>query len=129
MPTLDEILEKNSITQKKEEKKPKEITVFDYIRQIDNKTADLKFEKKKCPSYILMLHYSHDNSLLNLINSINKYDNIIDNKYVYQYLYHMIPKKKRFIRWIKKDKVKSEKIQKLMDEYNISYREASESIF
>lgn len=129
MPTLDEILEQKSKVEKKEiKKKEKEISVFDYIKQIDNKSNELVFDKKKCSTYILLLHYSHDNMLLNLINSINKYSNIVDNEYIYQYLFYKIPKKKRFIKWIKKDKVKSDKIQKLMDEYNISYREASESL-
>lgn len=113
---------------KNKEEKKKSISVFDYIKQIDTKKEVLEYDDKKCPGYILLMHYSHDNSVLKIANEVNKYFHLIDNEYIYKYLYHKIPKQNRFVRWIKKDKEKNEKVQKLMDLYDISYREALESV-
>ena len=124
---MDTLLENKSTPKKKEEKK-KAISVFDYIKQIDTKKEKIEYDDKKCPGYILLMHYSHDNSVLKIANEINKYLYLIDNKYIYQYLYHKIPKQNRFVKWIKKDKEKNEKVQKLMELYDISYREALESV-
>lgn len=112
----------------KEPKKKKKESVFDYINQVDMKTNSLPFDKKICSTYIMMMHYSHQSSLIEIINKINNNYNTIESKYVYDYLFHKIPKGKKFIKWVKKDKEKNEEVEKLMAKYDISYREALESI-
>ena len=108
------------------EKKPKQINFFDYVNQINLKTTDLQFNEKLCSPYMLVLHYSHENSLLESVNNINEHLYNYSPKQVYQYFYDKIPKKKRFTRWVKKDKKEDINVQELMEKYNISEREALE---
>lgn len=123
-----EDLEKKPEKQPEIKTKKRKENVFDYINQVDLKTNSLKFDKKLCSTYIMMLHYSHQSSLIEMVNDINFNFNNIESKYVYEYLFYKMPKGKKFIKWIKKDKEKNDIAEKLMLEYNISYREALESI-
>lgn len=111
---------------KKEKNSIKQPNVFDFVNQINLKTSELKFNEKQCPPYMLVLHYSHDNSLLEIVNNINKHLYNINSKYVYDYFYNKIPKKKRFTKWVKKDKKDNINVTELMEKYNISEREAME---
>lgn len=109
--------------------KKKDINLFDYINQINLKKEDIKFDEKKCPPFMLVMNYGHENGLLEITNKINQYFYNLDPKLVYEYFYNKIPKGKRFTRWVKKDKIKDEKIKIMMNKYDISYREAYLSIF
>lgn len=109
-------------------KNEKTYGLFDYVNQINLKTNELDFNEKLCSGYMLTLHYSHENKLLNIVNKINKYVYSLNNKLVYDYFYDLIPKGKRFTKWVKKNKNKEEIYKKLMEKYNISYREAKESL-
>ena len=106
----------------------KDINVFDFIKQIDKKSKDLKFDSKLCSPHMLALHYSHDNSLLEIVNKINTHLYNINSEYVYKYFFNNIPKSNRFIKWTKKNKIKVEDAENLMNLYNISRREAEECL-
>lgn len=102
------------------------ITVFDYIKQIDSKVEKHVFDPKKCPKYMLALHYSQSNGLIDIANEINKILFSLNNdKIVYDYFFSKIPKGKRFIRWAKKNKEEGNKeISDFAERNDISFREA-----
>ena len=103
----------------------KELTFFDFATAIQIKSK-LEYDPKAANGYMLMLHFSHDNQLFNIIGVLNQriFNTSIPNKAVYQYLHDKIPRGRRFIKWIKKDKLKDNKVESLMKEYNLSKREA-----
>ena len=104
-------------------------TFFDYATAIQSKSK-IEYNDKEANGYMLMLHFSHDNSLLEIVNKLNVhiFKGIIPNKCVYSYFYDKVPKGKRWIRWIKKNKDKNSKIDFLSEKYGCSKREALESI-
>lgn len=110
--------------------KEKELTFFDFASAIQSK-SNLEYDDKAANGYMLMLHFSHDNNCLEIVNELNEriFTSTIPNKAVYQYLYNKIPRGKRFIRWIKKDKSKDTKVESLMKKYNCSKREAHECLY
>lgn len=61
------------------------------------------YDPKVMPAYLMSLWLSHDNSLLELINDINDFHFLLDDKIIQKYYYYIIPKGKRYLRWIKKD--------------------------
>ena len=107
----------------------KDKTFFDYATAIQLKT-NIEYNDKIANGYMLMLHFSHDNKLLNITNSINEhiFKSTIPNKCIYTYFYDKVPKGKRWIRWVKKNVEKDNKINGLAERYGISKREAAESL-
>jgi hypothetical protein len=63
-----------------------------------------EYDKKSFPAYLCSLWLSHDESLLDIIDDINDLHFILDDDIIYKYYYDMIPKGKRFIQWVKKEK-------------------------
>jgi len=105
-------------------------TIFDYLNSIFYK-KDIEFYKNECSRYMLLLWLSHDKELLELTNDINQYifNVMSDDELVYKCFFHKVPKKKRFIKYVKKDKKKDNKeIEQLMKQYNMSKREAESCI-
>jgi hypothetical protein len=108
----------------------KEKNLFDFLNAIFYK-KDIQYDKKIANSYLISLWLSHDRNLINVVNNINKYIFRIPDEATFLYYKYKVPRGKRFIKWIKKEKIDDktkEKIEKLMKEYNISEREARESI-
>jgi hypothetical protein len=104
----------------------KELTIFDYLNAIFNKT-ELKYDKKVAPAYLLSLWLSHDQSLLSIVNEVNRYHFLLRDEDIYNYYYSIIPKGRRFIRWTKKmemPKGQKEHLEEISLTYNISKREA-----
>lgn len=100
--------------------------IFDYINAINNKN-ELQYDKKIASPYMLAMWLSHDWFLLPIVNDMNKHLFKHKPKAVYQYFYDKIPKKKRYIKWVKKQKISDEDdklIEKLMAKYQMSKEEA-----
>jgi hypothetical protein len=81
----------------------KDITIFNYINAINYK-KEIKYDSKKGNAYLLMLWMSHDKSIIDIVNKMNKYIFNVEDKTVFDYLYYAVPKGKRFLKWTKKDK-------------------------
>lgn len=108
----------------------KKKTLFDFINALNYKNK-IEYDKKVASAYILSLWLSHDKELLDLTNKINPYLFLLKDEAIWLYYYNKIPKKRRFIKWIKKEELnkKDEKeIKDLMEKYNISKREAQLSL-
>lgn len=109
------------------ETKEKKENLFTYLNAIFYKNNTVEYNYKVAPAYILTLWLSHDQELIEFTNEINKYLFLLPDKAVYNYYYYKIPKKKRFIQYIKKEKKekeKDERVNELAQRYNISRREA-----
>ena len=110
-----------------EEKKK---TLFDFLNAIFYK-KDIEYDKKIANSYLTSLWLSHDRNLIGIVNDINKYIFRIPDEATYIYYKYKVPRGKRFIKWIKKEEVDKEtkkEVDRLMEEYDLSEREARLSI-
>jgi hypothetical protein len=114
----------------KKEKKPNDL--FATLNSItQKKPIPGGYSKKEANAYILLLWLSHSPGLLPIINKINKYQFQLPDELVYKYLFHMVPKGFRKIYWTKGKKLTEKQksdIKELMDEYNISDKEARLSL-
>lgn len=107
----------------------KGVNIFTFLNQIFYKTAKHKYDKKVANAYILSLWLSHDPELLQIISEINPYIFSLNDEQIYNYFFHKIPKKKRYIKWIKKkekkeDKSIKERLENLKLKHDISKIEA-----
>lgn len=102
---------------------------FDYANAIQSKSK-IDWDEKVCNNYMLLLHLSHCKNYLEIINPINErlFDSILPNKCIFKYYMDKIPRGKIPIRWVKKNKVKEARIDKLAEELGISRREAALSL-
>lgn len=97
--------------------------IFTYINAISYK-REMKYDKSLAPAYMLMLWFSHDRTLLPILNDINQYLFGLPDDVVYDYLYSTVPSGKRYLKWVKKDKSeKEESLEKELQVYNISKKE------
>lgn len=133
MTTIIELLkDKNRINsiKKNEEKIPdkdKKVTLFDFIKQICNKTTKYPYDKRIAPAFLLTMWLSHEKDLVGLTQDMN-IRHWIDDKDVYNYYFEKVPKGNRWIKWPKKNETylkEQEEIEKLMIEYNVSKNEAT----
>jgi len=107
-------------------KKP---TVFDILKQVNEKTTKFKYDKKIVTGFHLMYWLSHDQYLMPWVQNINKivFTSGIKDDIIYSYFFHTIPKKNRYIKWIKRDPENTDlikKLEKISEERNVSTREA-----
>lgn len=92
----------------------KEKTLFDVLNAINNKTH-IKYHKKIVSAYMIAMWLSHEQELLPIVNEINEILFRLDDEAIFRYFYDKIPKKRRFIKWTKKEKLK-EKDEQMVDE-------------
>jgi len=104
--------------------------LFDCLDAINFKKP-YKYKKSDCSGYMLVMWLSHDPSLIDICNEINQHVFHLKDDLIFKYFLRKVPKKRRFLKWTKKSKeseIKEKEIQKLMDEYGISSREAKLSL-
>ncbi len=103
--------------------KGKQLTLFDMLNNLYYKQGK-PYDKKLLNAYLATLWLSHDKSLLSLTNRVNEVLFGLPDDVIYKIYYDKIPKGKRFIKYIKKEKV-SEKNKDRLD-YLMKYHEMSE---
>ena len=96
------------------------LTLFDYLNNLFYKKG-LVYDKKIAPAYMITMFLSHDKSLLPIIDKINHLHFHIDDYLIYEYYYKNIPKGKRFLKYIKKEKTKEKETLKSL--YKLSKNE------
>lgn len=107
--------------------KKKKINIFDYLKQICEKTTNIPYDKKAAPAFLITMWLSHEQDLVSLTQAMN-IRHWLDDKDVYNFYFDKVPKGRRFIRWTKKDETylkEQEEIEEIMMEYNVSNREAT----
>ena len=101
--------------------------LFDYLDQINLKGKKYEYDKKVASAYILSLWLSHDSGLIGMVQKMNFIHFTLPDSLIYDYYFDMVPKKKRFIRWTKKEvisKKEEKEIESLQEQYGISKKEA-----
>jgi hypothetical protein len=101
--------------------------LFTFLNAIFYKNKNVVYDKKKANAYMLSLWLSHDKELINIVNRLNPLQFKLSDDLIYQYYMNKIPRKKRFIKWVKKegdDKKRKKTIDKMKEVYGISTREA-----
>ena len=110
----------------KDKEEKKELRIYDFLNALSNK-SNLPYDKTIAPAYILCIWLSHDRQLIEIVNNITPYIGVLSDEAIYKYFYDAIPRGKRFIKWIAKEKTSKEaetEIKELMAIKNISYMEA-----
>lgn len=105
-------------------------TIWDILKQVNEKTTKYKYDKKIVSGFHLMNWLSHDQFLMPYVQEINKimFTSGIKDDMVYKYFFHTIPKRRRYIKYIKKDPEDTNRttiLEKITEERNVSMREAS----
>ncbi len=101
----------------------------DLFKALDSINLKYKPPNKIPNSYILSLWLAQDKYLIDYVQDINPYIFSINNSVAFWYYFKKIPKRKRFIKWTKKEERKNSKeVQELMRKYNISEKEAKLSL-
>lgn len=92
---------------------------------------DYLFEKgkeeeieRKYPSFMINRALSQYEDTVLIANEVNRLSAFLDPKLQYDFLYYLVPKKRRFARWAKAQR--SDTINTLVEVYNISVRKAEE---
>lgn len=95
-----------------------------------NEKIPYTYKKKDCSGYMLTMWLSHDPALIGICNKINPYIFSLSNEMIYKYFRKRVPAKRRYLKWTRKDvsNTNEKEVLELMDEYNISKREARLSI-
>ena len=100
--------------------------MFDIFTQILTKNIKYGYDKKIAPTYMMSLYLSHDNSLLGIVNKMNKLQYNIPDEMIYKYYVNQIPKR-RFIKWVKKvpeNKKLAKVVDKIKEDMGVSKNEA-----
>ncbi len=107
-------------------------SLFSYLNMILNKTRPegKMVDRKVCNPYMLSMYLAHEKDLIGIVQEMNKIQfDLPDGKeqIVFEYYFDKIPKRRRFIKWTKKDKVSKERDKRLVEiqeEYDVSKLEA-----
>ena len=105
----------------------KKLGLFDITNNINLKTGLLSLEeiKESYSPFIINKAFSQTKDTIFYANEMNCNGNIpIDMQY--DFYYHLIPKKKRFGKWNKKDSTDEELINIIQEVYEYSYIKAQE---
>lgn len=108
----------------------KENPLFETIKAVNEKN-DIEYDPKKANKYILTLWLSQSQELIDIVSKINYSVFQVPDELIFKYFMKKIPKKRRFIKWTKKEKLskkEEEEIEELMTKYNISRIEAEKSV-
>ena len=97
------------------------LSPFDYTKSIDSKSEQLDIADYNSFMINRALSFGADTCLF--ANEMNINSNI-PKEWQYDFLYYGIPKKKRYNRWIKFDKI--DNIDVIMENYNCSFQKAIE---
>jgi hypothetical protein len=120
-------VKRNETIKRPEREATEKPRIFDYLRQICEKTHKFEYNKKYAPAYLISLWLSHEEDLIDIVQEINLIQFYVPDDAVYQYYYNKVPMKRRFIKYDKKNDTTlqiEQEIQEIMDEHQVSHREA-----
>jgi hypothetical protein len=100
--------------------------LFDALNAIFYKKEDYEYKKKDASLYGLCLWLSHDASLCNMVNELNYYIFWMPDEVGYKYFFNKVPRGKRFLKWVKKDKEKD--YSDLAEKYGCSIEEIKKTV-
>jgi hypothetical protein len=99
-------------------------TIFDFLNSINEKKR-IEINKKDFSGYMVSLWLSHASDCIEVVNRINPFIFNMPSEAIYEYYFDKISKKKRFIKFTKKEKNEKESTNKesLKTKYNLSKKE------
>jgi len=101
--------------------------IFNFLNQIYSKSRQFPYNKKLAPAYMLSMWLSHDPQLIGYVERINHLQFKIPDEQIYEYYMSVIPKGRRYIKWVKKtpeEKQFMKDVLKIVEETDLSKREA-----
>jgi hypothetical protein len=106
------------------------VSIFDILNQICSKVIKYEYDKeaqKVASGWQLSQWLAHEPDLINIVQKLNHVQFLLTDKQIYDYYFHTVPKRKRFIRWTKKSASsiqKEKEMEEFMAEHELSKREA-----
>ena len=98
-------------------------TIFDFLNSINEKKK-IQINEKDFSPYMVSLWLSHSSDCISIVNEFNPYLFNMSPKSAYEFFYDKIPKKKRFIKFTKKEKSdESKNLLLLREKKNLSKKE------
>lgn len=99
-------------------------TIFDFLNSINDKKK-IEINKKDFSGYMVSLWLSHSPDCIDVVNKVNPFIFNTPDVALYEYYFDKISKKKRFIKFTKKEKDEKESANKevLKTKYNLSKKE------
>lgn len=102
-------------------------TIFDFLKQICEKTNKFEYDKKIAPGYLLSLWLSHEEDFIDVVHKIAHLQFRLPDDAIYKYYMDQIPSGRKFIRYAKKNKSslkREQEVEEIMIRYEVSKREA-----
>lgn len=120
--------EQVSLSNEKEDTNdPEEVklTPFDYIRSINETKIDLMNEESTYNAYIVNKGLSYGKDTVFYANEMNL-KHFLPNRMQYDFLRSIVPKGKRYNKWVKSDKI--DNIELIKEYYNYSANKALKAL-
>jgi hypothetical protein len=117
---------KGSETIKKEKDEPT-ASIFDFLNQIWTKQEKYPYDKKIASGWQLTMWIAQDPELIHYAHKVCKMFFHMTDEMIYRYYFHSIPKRKRWIKWTRKDDMplkQQKKVEEIMDIHEVSKQEA-----
>lgn len=89
-------------------------------------SAKIEEIERKYPTFMITRALSQYEDTVLIANEVNRMGSILDPKMHYDFLYYLVPKKKRFSKWAKAQK--NDTINTIVEVFDISTRKAEEVI-
>lgn len=107
----------------------KKLTFFDIVNNINSSRSELSMcdIEDVYNQFMINRALSNNKDTVLIANELNIRSNI-SNQMHYDFLYHIIPKRKRYGKWNKKTTEFDEEIKIIMDNYGYSYNKAKDVI-
>ena len=87
-------------------------------RNLFKENIDIESVEKEYPSFMILRALSQSEDTVAIANMVNTRANTMTPRMQYDFLFNMVPKKKRFAKWAKGEK--SEEIALIQEAYNYS---------
>ena len=99
--------------------------LFTFVEQCRTKSRTHPYSRKLASPYMLVMALGNCNSDLKAVNAMNQVLFGTPDELVYEYFMAVLPKGRKWVKWPKKaPKEKTDAVEKLMEQYNISKKEA-----
>jgi len=102
------------------------LNIFDYTRGI-SQTKQVEYASNVHNTYMINTILSMHKETLGFANIVNHFGSYMSDKLIFDFLFHSIPPKKRWAKYVKTNKIEVDSvITKVAKSFNISHKQAKE---
>jgi len=104
---------------------------FDFIKIINKKESEIslsEIDENGYNPYLTNRNFSFFSDTLFFANEINKYSGQLSKKQQFDFYYHLLPKKNRYSKWLKKENLDQNEIELIVEYEQCSIREAKQML-